>query len=168
MADHINRLLKELEWESEKTRKTLLRIPEDKFSWQPHEKSRPLGRLASHIAELPGWIPFVLHEKELDFNKPVTFLRHEFHSKKELMDFFERTLSEAKNALHVAKDDDLKEEWLIRKGDSIFVTATKGDIIRRMSLNHVVHHRAQLGVYLRLLNEPVPATYGPSADEQGF
>lgn len=168
MADRMDELLKELQWESEKTRKALSRIPDDKFAWKPHEKNRPLGKLASHIAELPGWIPFVLREKELDFNNPVTFLGHSFDNKKDLMDFFDSTLSEAKKALQEGKNKELKKEWFIRKGDVILVKATKGDIIRRMSFNHVVHHRAQLGLYYRLLNVPVPATYGPSAEEQGF
>lgn len=168
MTDYIEALVKELEWEAGKTRKALSRIPDDKFDWKPHEKSRPVSSLSGHIAELPGWIPFVLQHEELDFNKPVTFLGHQFNNKKDLMEFFEKTLKDSKAVLEKAKDKELSKNWTIRKGDTILVKATKGEILRRMCFNHIAHHRAQLGVYLRLLNVPVPQTYGPSADEMGF
>lgn len=168
MADHIDELVKELAWEAGKTRKTLTRIPDDKFDWKPHEKNRPISSLSAHIAELPGWLPFVLQNDELDFTKPRTFLGHSFFNQKDLMEFFEKTQKEAQAVLEKAKEKDLHKGWTIRNGDTILVKATKGEILRRMCFNHIVHHRAQLGLYLRLLNIPIPATYGPSADEMGF
>lgn len=161
-------LVKELEWEAGKTRKALSHIPDDKFDWKPHEKSRNISSLSGHIAELPGWIPFVLRHDELDFAKPVTFLGHQFTNKKDLMEFFEKTLKDSKAVLEKAKDEELSKSWTIRNGATILVKATKGEILRRMCFNHIAHHRAQLGVYLRLLDVPVPQTYGPSADEMGF
>lgn len=168
MTDYVDGLVKELEWEADKTRKTLSRIPDDKFDWRPHEKSRPVSSLSGHIAELPGWLPYVLQNRELDFTKPVTFLRHTFDNKKDLMDFFEKTWKDAKTALENADGSEFAKPWTIRNGETVLVEATKGEIIRRMCYAHIVHHRAQLGVYLRLLNVPLPATYGPSADERGF
>lgn len=165
---YIDSLVKELNWEAVKTRKMLSRIPDDKFDWKPHQKSRSVGSLSSHIAELPGWVPYVLDENELDFSKPVAFLDHKFNNKKDLMDFFEKTLNDSRSVLQKAKDEDLCEDWNIRKGATILTQATKGEIIRRMCYDHIVHHRAQLGVYFRLMDIPVPFTYGPSADEQGF
>jgi uncharacterized damage-inducible protein DinB len=162
----IQLLLQELEKEAVTTRKMLERVPSDKFDWKPHEKSMTLKRLATHIAELPGWISMALTTDELDFAdnpyKPV-----EINNTKELLDYFERSLAEGKKSLMSATENDLLPNWTLRNGDQVYSVSTKYEVIR-MSFGQIIHHRAQLGVYLRLLNIPIPGSYGPSADEMNF
>lgn len=159
----IQMLLKEMEQEAATTRKMLERIPEDKFDWQPHPKSMSIRRLATHIAEIPTWVPMALNTSELDFsagNYQPTLV----NNREELMNIFEKSLTEGKAGLTNANEEQLKDSWTMRDGDNIFFTATKGEVIR-MSYSQIVHHRAQMGVYLRLLDVPIPGSYGPSADE---
>ena len=162
----LNIFAKELEQESLTTRKMLSRIPDDKYDWKPHEKSMTIRQLATHIAELPTWIPLTLNTTELDFatspyNPPP------INSTKELMDLFEKSLTEGRGALANAREEQLQDPWTLRNGEQIYSTEPKSDVIR-MTLNQIVHHRAQMGVYLRLLNIPIPGSYGPSADEMNF
>lgn len=162
----ITSLLKEMEQEAQTTRKMLERVPADKYSWKPHEKSMTMQRLATHIAELPGWVTMVLATTELDFaNNP--YEPEIIHDNKELLNYFEKNLAEAKTKLGTATEDDLLPDWTLRNGQDIYSTNTKAEVIR-MSYCQTVHHRAQLGVYLRLLNIPIPGSYGPSADEMNF
>jgi uncharacterized damage-inducible protein DinB len=158
--------LKELEKESITTRKMLERVPDDKFDWKPHEKSMTMKQLATHVAEIPAWIPLVLNTTELDFAanpyNPVMV-----KSNSELIHHFEESLADAKAGLATAKDKQLEDFWTMRNGEQIFFTSPKGEMIRDVFCQ-VVHHRAQLGVFLRLLNIPIPGSYGPSADEQNF
>jgi uncharacterized damage-inducible protein DinB len=162
----INLFLKELELEAQTTRKMLSRVPNDKFDWQPHPKSMTVRRLASHIAELPGWVAIALTTEELDFqNNP--FVVPEINNKTDLLAFFEKKLAEGKAQLVEANEPKLSENWTLRNGDHIISVSTKAEVIR-MSLNQTVHHRAQLGVFLRLLDVPIPGSYGPSADEMTF
>lgn len=162
----ITSLLKEMEQEAQTTRKMLERVPADKYSWKPHEKSMTMQRLATHIAELPGWVSMVLATTELDFaNNP--YEPETIQDNKELLAYFEKNLSEAKTKLAAATEDDLVPDWTLRNGEDIYSTNTKAEVIR-MSYCQTVHHRAQLGVYLRLLNIPIPGSYGPSADEMNF
>ncbi len=162
----IQTFLKELKNESETTRKMLSRIPDDKYDWKPHPKSMSVRQLATHIAELPTWITMTLNTSELDFAtspynpKPI-------NNTKELMDYFEESYNEGKAHLEKAKEEQLAESWTLRNGDQIYSTSTKAEVIR-MALNQIVHHRAQMGVFLRLLDVPIPGSYGPSADEKGF
>lgn len=158
--------LKELDQESVTTRKMLQRIPDDKYDWKPHEKSMTIRQLATHIAELPSWSSMVLTTSELDFaanpySPPV------INNTADLLDLFEKSLADGRSHLENAKEEQLSEDWTLRSGDQIFSTSPKSDVIR-MSISQIIHHRAQLGVYLRLLNIPIPGSYGPSADEQGF
>jgi len=158
--------LQELEQESITTRKMLERVPEDKYNWKPHEKSMSLIQLASHIGEIPQWINMVLNTTELDFAqneyKPTII-----HSGTELMQHFEKSLEVGKKALSGATDGLMEKNWLMRTGDKIHLDAPKREMIRHCFCQ-VVHHRAQLGVYLRLLDIPIPGSYGPSADETAF
>jgi uncharacterized damage-inducible protein DinB len=158
--------LKELEKEAVTTRKILERVPEDHYNWQPHEKSMNMQRLATHVAELPGWIGMVLTTSELNFAnsdyKPVIN-----HNKAELMAYFEKNLADGKAQLAKARDEQLSESWTMRNGEQVYATSPKGEVLRDVFCQ-VVHHRAQLGVYLRLLNIPIPGSYGPSADDQSF
>ncbi|HEY0898733.1 MAG TPA: DinB family protein [Sphingobacteriaceae bacterium] len=158
-------LLKEMEQEAQTTRKMLERVPNDKYGWKPHEKSMTIKQLATHIAELPSWVTMALTTNELDFAsnpyQPV-----DIKSTEELLGYFERSLADGKTHLEKATEDLLNENWILREGETIYSTSSKGEVIR-MAFSQIVHHRAQLGVYLRLLNIPIPGSYGPSADE-GF
>lgn len=162
----VQRLVKEMEQEAATTRKMLSRVPEDKFGWKPHEKSMTIQRLATHIAELPTWVSMALTTDGLDFAsnpyKPVVI-----NNTKELLDYFEQCQTEGKAQLQKASDDDLLPMWTLRDGETVYSVSEKGEVIR-MAYSQIVHHRAQLGVYLRLLNIPIPGSYGPSADDKGF
>ncbi len=159
----IAKLIAELEREAQTTRRMLERVPTDKFDWKPHAKSMTVKSLATHIAEIPMWIGLTLNTPELDFAvtpyKPVDINSHE-----ELMNYFETSLNEGKAELQKAREEQLAEPWTMRTGDIIHVSASKEDMLRG-TYCQIVHHRAQMGVYLRLLNIPIPGSYGPSADE---
>jgi uncharacterized damage-inducible protein DinB len=156
-------LLRELNHEAETTRKFLALVPEDKYDWKPHPKSMSLKQLATHVAELPGWTHMALTTDELDFqNNPYTYPA--VNNTQDLLDFFDLSLAKGQSELEKATDADLEPFWTLRSGDAIYSKETKGEVIR-MSLNQTTHHRAQLGVYLRLLDIAIPGSYGPSADE---
>lgn len=157
---------KELEQESQTTRKMLQRVPNDKFDWQPHSKSMTIKRLATHIADLPNWIEMALNTDELDFQNS-TWKEPNVTNTAELLEFFEQSVKNGLAALGAADEAVLDKEWVLRSGDAIYDRSTKAEVIR-MSLNQIVHHRAQLGVFLRLLDIPIPGSYGPSADEHEF
>ena len=159
----IKEFQKELEKESVATRKMLSAIPNDKLDWQPHPKSMTVRKLAAHIAELPLWVGMALNTSELDFAaNPYT--PHEYSNTKELLEFFENNLEDGRANLAAAKEETLAELWTLRNGDQVYSKEPKADVIR-MSLSQIIHHRAQMGVFLRLLDVPIPGTYGPSADE---
>jgi uncharacterized damage-inducible protein DinB len=162
----IELLLTEMEQEAAVTRKMLSRVPADKFGWKPHERSMAMDSLAIHIAELPGWVTMALSTSELDFAaggyKPT-----EVADTTALLALFEKSVIEGKASLQNATEADLKKSWTMRSGDHIHFIMTKYEVIRH-SFSQTIHHRAQLGVYLRLLNIPIPGSYGPSADEPSF
>jgi uncharacterized damage-inducible protein DinB len=161
-------LLPELDEEMKKTRTTLERVPADKKEFAPHTKSMPLGKLAPHVAQLAGFGVTILTTPELDFSKsnitPVPF-----ESAAQLVRAFDEGAAKARAALQATPDEAWKENWKLSfQGKPIF-EGSRFLAYRQMFLNHLVHHRAQLGVYLRLNDKPVPATYGPSADDtMGF
>lgn len=162
----IDTFARELEQEALTTRKMLERIPTTKFDWQPHPKSMSIKRLATHIAELPTWIGMTLNTDELDFaNNPYTPV--EVNSTEELLAYFEKSLAEGRAELAKGQDEKLADLWTLRDGDQIYSVSSKGEVLR-MAFNQITHHRAQLGVYLRLLDIPIPGSYGPSADEMDF
>ncbi len=166
LPDLISLLQKELENEAKTTRKMLARVPAEKFDWQPHPKSMSLKRLAAHVAELPGWVSLALACDGLDFeNNP--YQPKDVKSTGELLDFFEESLAEGRLALQKADISRFNDEWILRSGATIHSRETKYDVVR-MSLSQTIHHRAQLGVYLRLLDVPIPGSYGPSADDVSF
>ncbi|HKC67893.1 MAG TPA: DinB family protein, partial [Bacteroidia bacterium] len=164
MKTMINMFLKELEQEAKTTRKMLALVPEDKYDWKPHEKSMGMKVLATHIAELPGWISMAINTDELDFENNA-YAPKTIHNNKELLAYFEELLATAKTDLEKIDDGILPKQWLLRSGKTIYSNSTKGGTIR-VALSQTIHHRAQLGVYLRLLNIPIPGSYGPSADDQ--
>lgn len=157
-------LLIDFDHEIANTRRTLERIPENDPQWKPAEKSMPIGRLALHVARLPDFWTRILSTPELDFSKEK-FPDFVFESTAQLLSELDRSSAEAKRRMQAASDDQLKQEWALRFGDRVLAKAPRMLLYRTMFLNHLVHHRAQLGVYLRLLNLPVPGLYGPSADE---
>jgi uncharacterized damage-inducible protein DinB len=164
--DILRSLLTEMEREAQTTRKMLALVPNDKLDWQPHQKSMSLKRLATHVAELPGWVKMALTTDELDFaNNPYTMAP--ITTNQDLLAFFDKSLEEGKQSLQQTSEDELLLPWTLRNGDEIYDTSPKGEVIR-MSYCQTVHHRAQLGVYLRLLDIPIPGSYGPSADEMGM
>ena len=162
----ITPLLKELEQEAQTTRKMLERVPTAYFSWQPHKKSMTIQQLAAHIAELPGWVTMAVTTDELDF-AANPYKREDIHNNAELMDYFERSLADGRSHLAETTAEVLAEPWTLRNGEEIYQVATKGEIVR-LAYCQIVHHRAQLGVFLRLLDVPIPGSYGPSADETEF
>lgn len=163
MAELIPIFKKELQDEAAITRKMFSRIPDDKFDWKPHEKNMSVQKLAAHIAELPGWIAMTFTSDGLDFAKG-DYKPTQVNNKKELMKFFEETLEIGESHLRPEYEKDLGKAWVLRNGDVVLQKYTKAEVIR-MVLNQITHHRAQLGMYLRLMDVPVPGSYGPSADE---
>jgi len=162
----IQMFLKELDREAITTRKILSRVPDDKYDWQPHPKSMTMRRLATHVAELPSWITMTLTTTELDFANNA-YKPQMINNTAELMDYFERTLADGRAHLENAREEELSENWTLRDGDQVYSTSPKSDVLR-MTFSQVIHHRAQLGVYLRLLDVPIPGSYGPSADDMSF
>ncbi len=156
-------LVKEMEQEAQTTRKMLERVPNDKYDWKPHEKSMTIQRLATHIAELPGWVKMAFTTSELDFAKS-DYKPKVVNNTEELLAFFESTYAEGLEALKNASEDDLLPTWTLRNGDQIYQVMNKAELVR-VAFCQTVHHRAQLGVFLRLLDIPIPGSYGPSADE---
>ena len=161
-------LLPELDEETKKTRTTLERVPADKKDFAPHAKSMPLGKLAAHVAQLADFGLIILTTPELDFAKG-SIKALQFESPAQLVKALDDGAAKVRAALQAAPDQSWKEHWKLSfQGKTIF-EGSRFLAYREMFLNHLVHHRAQLGVYLRLTDKPVPATYGPSADDKmGF
>lgn len=153
-------LLRDFDSEMKITRPLLERVPISTF--QPHPKSMKLDYLASHLADLPSWHAFAL-ESEL-LHLPAGFQMHVVSSTEELLELFDKSVERGRAAIEKATDEDMTKNWTFRYGDTFTMTMTRPDTVRSF-LNHFVHHRAQLGVYLRLLNIPIPGMYGPSADD---
>jgi uncharacterized damage-inducible protein DinB len=163
-------LLPELDHEAGTTRKLLERVPADKFGWKPHEKSMTMGRLATHVAEMIGWISTTISTEKLDFAPPggEPIVPYVPKSTADLVAFFDKNVSEAKAALAKVTDPELMQNWSLMSAGNVIFTMPRVACIRGMIMNHVIHHRGQLSVYLRMNNIPVPAMYGPSADENTF
>ncbi len=157
-------IIGEIKQEAATTKKILQLVPMEKADWKPHDKSMPLGKLARHVAQLPDWIPIIILQNEFDFtNQP--FPASTATTTDEILMVFNETIVSGLDVLANTTDDALSQPWTFRKGDHIFFAMPKAVALRSFVLNHTVHHRAQLGVYLRLLNIPIPGSYGPSADE---
>lgn len=147
------------------TRSMLSRVPDDKFDYKPHVKSMDMKQLVTHLADLPGWIQLTFATDELDFAKPYD--QPQINNKQDLMAYFEKRYNGGLSAFVPENEALLDKPWTLRNGDKIYSTDPKIDVIR-MSFSQQIHHRAQLGVYLRLLDIPIPGSYGPSADENSF
>jgi uncharacterized damage-inducible protein DinB len=157
-------LIAELKQEAATTRTCLERIPADKFDWKPHEKSMTMKTLAVHVAEMFGWTPPTLLQPELDFSK-MDYKPAEPKDAAELVELLDKNVAEALDALEKTSDEAYGEPWSLRNGETIYFTMPRAAVMRGMVINHIVHHRGQLTVYLRLNDIPVPSIYGPSADE---
>ena len=156
-------LLQELTLEAKVTRRFLEAVPFDKAEYKPTEKSETLRRLAIHVAEIIAWWTSVVETHKLDF---IDFEPEDIKSNKELLKYFDNLLAKAKKSLSNAKDEEFENEWSMTHGDTLLFSLPKKQVARLFCMNHLVHHRSQLGMYLRLLDIWVPATYGPSADDE--
>ena len=156
-------LIGELEMEAATTRKVLERIPAEIFDWKPHEKSMTMGRLATHVADMFGWYIPALEADELDFaagyNEPKA------ENAEDLTAILDKNVAAATESLRKTDDETLRKMWKLRDGENVFFEVPKVQVLRGMVMNHIIHHRGQLSVYLRLNSIPVPPIYGPSADE---
>jgi uncharacterized damage-inducible protein DinB len=156
-------LIAELKQEAIATRKMLELVPLEKSDWKPHEKSMSIGRLTSHVAELPTWISYTADQDELDFKK-IDYKPFVPESNSDLLSFFDKNVKNAVKSLENCSDEDMRKNWTLRSGEQIYFTMPRVSVMRSMNMNHLVHHRGQLSVYLRLLNIALPGVYGPTAD----
>lgn len=156
-------LLPEFDQEMSKARKVLERVPDAKLDFKPHEKSFSLLELASHVANIPTWTRVTLTTTELDLDQP--FERTLPTNNAELLAEFDTNVADARNALEAASAEDMQVSWTLKSGDQVWFTVPRAAVFRSFVMSHLIHHRAQLIVYLRLLDVPVPGMYGPSADE---
>jgi uncharacterized damage-inducible protein DinB len=161
----LDSLMREFKNEAQTTRKHFERLPSDKLDWRPHEKSFTAVGLASHITEMLGWAEAILNQDELDFD-PATYKPYHATSVAELLKTFDDNFAKGKQALAGATDDTLSQPWSLKFKGRVQFEKPKGAVLRDFALSHVIHHRGQFSVYLRLLDIPVPGSYGPSADEQ--
>lgn len=160
-------ILPEFDQEMASTRKVLERIPDDKLDWRAHPKSNTIGWNANHLAEIPGWVEGTLTSGQFEI-APVGGPRYQapkLKSRREILDLFDRNVAAARKAFESARDEDMGKLWSLTEGGKPLLTLPRAAAIRGFVLNHLIHHRAILCVYLRLNNIPVPALYGPSGDE---
>jgi uncharacterized damage-inducible protein DinB len=157
-------LLPEFDHEVGTTRKLLERVPEDKWDWAPHEKSMKLGRLACHVAELPYFATSAAKSDSMDFAKGE-YKAVEATNRQQLLDAFDQQATDARAAIAALSDEELMKPWSLVMDGKALMTMPKAGVLRTVMMNHLIHHRGQLSVYLRLTDTPVPSIYGPSADE---
>ncbi|MEO8412701.1 MAG: DinB family protein [Ginsengibacter sp.] len=157
-------LLAELQNEASNSRKIIERVPTDTLGWRPHEKSMTIGRLATHIAEIPVWFNRVINADEFDLATAVRN-RETIENTEAILQCFDERQKEATHILESATDETLNAVWTLRRGDHIYFQLPGKVCLRNFAYNHIYHHRGQLSVYLRLLDIAVPGMYGPSADE---
>ena len=159
--------ISELDHEMANTRKTLERVPEDKFSWKPHDKSMSILELVTHLTNLPTWATMTVERDKFDMAPPGEEPERASpaSSLSAALEVFDKNVAAARNSIANADDDTLMAPWSLLSGGHELFTMPKATVLRGFFFNHIIHHRAQLGVYLRLNDVPVPATYGPTADE---
>lgn len=160
-----NHYIDELQREIISTRKMLERIPQDKLDWKPHDKSMSLARLATHVAEIPGYIAKVVTSDGINFKKDE-YKPHTATSTGELLDILDKNVKEGIDNLKTTDDTAMMQSWTLSGDGTPIFTAPRIGALRGFVFSHLIHHRGQLSVYLRLLNIPVPSIYGPSADER--
>ena len=154
-------MIAEFDQEMATTRRVLERVPSEKNTWKPHEKSFSIGHLAQLVARMPGWIPMTVNHSKLDLSQATPY---SYETTAMLLDDFDRNVREARDALANVTDEQLHQPWALTMGERQLMTLPRG-VVLRQNINHLVHHRGQMTVYLRLLDIPVPSVYGPTADE---
>ncbi|HJR63073.1 MAG TPA: DinB family protein [Gemmatimonadaceae bacterium] len=155
-------ILPEFEQEMATTRRMLDRVPSEKGEWKPHTKSFALGHLAQLLAWMPGWVTTTLRSTELDLAGAGGY---SFEKTETLLDLFDKNVREAREALGSTTDSDMQVPWSLKRGGQVLFTLPRAVVVRQ-HINHLIHHRGQLSVYLRLIDVPVPSIYGPTADER--
>lgn len=158
-------LLPEFDHETGTTRRLLDRVPDDRLGWKPHQKSMTLGRLAMHLAEMPEWIPMMLTNTETNFSR-AAYKPREAESRAQLLAVFDEQVAAARKLLEAVTDAELMVTWTLKADGRAIFSTPRASALRSMVMNHMIHHRGQLSVYLRENDVPVPAIYGPSADER--
>jgi uncharacterized damage-inducible protein DinB len=162
------KLLPEFDSEFASTRKILALVPDDKLTWKPHEKSMALGRLAWHVSDFPSWCAETLKKDFLEFSPedgPKMANEWKDKTREKILERFDADIKVAREALSSTSDEKWPQPWKMLWGGQAVIDEPRRDVYRRVVMNHMVHHRAQLGVYLRLNGIPIPGVYGPSADE---
>jgi uncharacterized damage-inducible protein DinB len=159
-------LLPEFDEEMKNTRKMLECVPDGNFDYKPHPKSMTLGRLATHVAEVPSWTAFTLDQEVLDL--PADYKPTIAASRAELLGIFDKGAVEARAKIAAASDEDWAKIWTLNFAGQPIFSMPRSAVMRSTIMNHLIHHRAQLGVYLRLNEVAIPGMYGPSADDQKF
>ena len=160
-------LIPEFDMECATTRKVLERVPDDRIEWKPHEKAFPMGHLAQLVARLPGWAPLMMARTELDIMPAdgPRFPGYSFEKTATLLAEFDKNAAEGRTAIARGTDRDFEVQWTLKKTGAVMMSQPRYHMLRNMVLNHIVHHRAQLGLYLRMVDLKVPMMYGPTADE---
>ena len=162
-------MLPEFDHEMANTRKTLERVPNEKFDWKPHDKSFPMGALAQHLSNIPGWTTVTMQQDQFDVAPEGTPTKAEpLGSMAEILNVFDENVAKARAAIAGASDEQMFQTWTLLSGGKPIFSLPRIGCLRGFVMNHMIHHRAQLGVYLRLNDIPVPSIYGPSADEGQF
>jgi uncharacterized damage-inducible protein DinB len=159
-------MLPEFDYEMANTRKTLERVPDDKFDWKAHEKSFSMGGVASHLSNLPSWTSIIIGADEFDMAPGGQPLKTPpLHSRQELLETFDKNVAAARQALETETDEHVLQNWKLLSGGYEVMAMPRVAVLRGFVMNHIIHHRAQLTVYFRLNDIPVPSLYGPTADE---
>jgi uncharacterized damage-inducible protein DinB len=156
-------LLPEFEEEMKSTRKLLECVPDGKFEYRPHEKSMTLGRLATHVADMPSWAATTLSGEGLEMDS--SYKPHIAQTRGELLQIFDKGVKEAREKIRAATEEDWKKIWTFKYEGKVYLSMPRSEVMRGTVMNHMIHHRAQLGVFLRLNNVAIPGMYGPSADD---
>lgn len=157
-------ILPEFELEMKTTRRLLERVPSDKGPWKPHPKSFPLGHLSQLVSWMPGWVTKAARGQDIDLAHGGGY---SYEKTETLLEDFDKNVREAQQALGSVSDADLQRPWSLKMGDRVLFTLPRVVVIRQ-NINHLIHHRGQLTVYLRLIDVPIPSIYGPTADEKTF
>ena len=157
----------EIREEAKGTRKMLERVPVNSLTWKPHEKSMTLGRLASHVAEIPGWVNYTLDSDEIDFGK-FNYAPPVVNTTDDLLKILDDNVEKAVASLNKSAIEDFSKMWTMRNNETVYFTLPKLVVIRQFAMNHLYHHRGQLSVFLRMLDVPLPGVYGPTADEMAM
>lgn len=158
-------LLPEFDHETGTTRRLLERVPDDKLAWRPHQKSMTLGRLAMHVAEIFGWGPPTLTQPGMDFS-PAAYVPREPRTRAEILSVFDENVSATRKLLENVSDGELMAPWTLKADGKPIFSMPRAGVVRSLMMNHLIHHRGQLSVYLRQNDVPLPSIYGPSADER--